>query len=135
MSVEIEFPFEFIVEGVPVSLQAKRAKTRENWMNRIRVAARECLPPNHFATDHPMEVTIYYFSDTKAGGDLDNLIKPILDSLEGCIYIDDSQVERILIQRFEPCHIDVFEQVTEKLAEAREMGGQRVYIRIDESGA
>lgn len=76
MNVEIQFPIEVIVEGT--SLQTKRAKTRENWMKRIRLAAGERLPQNHFSTDRPVEVTIFYFSDTKAEGDLDS-ITPLLN--------------------------------------------------------
>ncbi len=134
MSVEIEFPIEFIVEGVPVSLQAKRAKTRENWVKRVRAAAAAQLPDNHFATEHPIEVTIFNFSDAKIETDLDNVIKPIRDALSGCIYIDDSQVEELVVQRFEPGRPIVLQDPSETLLEARGMMGPRVYIKIEQAG-
>jgi hypothetical protein len=47
MSVEIEFPLEFIVEGVPVSIQAKkRAKRKEEWISGVRSSAIATLPEN-----------------------------------------------------------------------------------------
>ena len=33
-------------------------------------------------------------------GDLDNRVKPILDALSGPVYIDDRQVDRLVVQRF-----------------------------------
>lgn len=38
-----------------------------------------------------MSVTIFYFPDGKMDGDIDNIIKPILDAMSAHIYIDDSQ--------------------------------------------
>lgn len=36
------------------------------------------------------------------GGDIDNIVKPIMDALIGVIYLDDQTVERITAQKFEP---------------------------------
>lgn len=136
MSVEIEFPIDFVVEGVPVSIQAKkRAKRKEAWISRIRAAAVAKLPQNHFAAEHPVEVTIFFFSDTEIGRDLDNVIKPILDALSGCVYIDDRQVEKLVIQRFERSRPIILKDPSETLAEAGEMEGPRVYIKVGEAGA
>jgi crossover junction endodeoxyribonuclease RusA len=35
MSVEFEFPLEFLVAGTPVSLQAKRRESVDQWKARI----------------------------------------------------------------------------------------------------
>ena len=35
-------------------------------------------------------------------GDLDNIVKPILDALKQHVFVDDRQVDRILVQRLEP---------------------------------
>jgi crossover junction endodeoxyribonuclease RusA len=35
MSVEIEFPLEFLVAGTPVSLSAKRRESMDQWKARI----------------------------------------------------------------------------------------------------
>ena len=48
-------------------------------------------------------VTIYARPPDKRKRDLDNLIKPILDALvEGKVIYDDSQIDDLRIQRFDP---------------------------------
>jgi crossover junction endodeoxyribonuclease RusA len=101
MSVEIEFPLEFLVEGTPVSLQAKERKSIERWKSRVVQASRAVLPEGHFATSAPMAITLFYFTVDEMEGDLDNIVKPILDALERHIYMDDSQIHRIVVQKFE----------------------------------
>jgi crossover junction endodeoxyribonuclease RusA len=101
MSVEIEFPLEFLVEGTPVSLQAKERRSIERWKSRIIQASRVVLPEGHFATRAPMAITLFYFTVDQMEGDLDNIVKPILDALERHIYMDDSQIHRIVVQKFE----------------------------------
>ena len=64
-------------------------------------------------------------------GDLDNIVKPILDALSGLIYVDDAQVERILVQKFEPGRIATFSEPSAKLAEAVAKSGPRLYIKVD----
>jgi hypothetical protein len=131
MSVEIKFPLEFVVEGVPVSLQAKRPRTMQAWKSRLRREAKRHLPVGHWATERPVHITILYFPDTQMEGDLDNILKPILDALSKLIYLDDAQVERILVQKFEPGRIATFSQPSAMLAEAVAKSGPRLYIKID----
>jgi crossover junction endodeoxyribonuclease RusA len=132
MSVEIEFPIEVMIPGVPLSLQASTA-SKEAWKERIREAARKVLPEGHFASQEPMKVTIYYFADAPADFDIDNIIKPIFDSLSRFIYIDDKQVERLTVQKFEPRRIFTFRSPSPKLAETIDADGPRVYLEIDVS--
>lgn len=89
MSIEIEFPLEFVVAGTPVSLQAKRRESLDQWKSRIVDASRTVLPEGHFATDDPLAITLYYFPDSQMQGDIDNIVKPILDALERHVYMDD----------------------------------------------
>jgi crossover junction endodeoxyribonuclease RusA len=100
--MEIQFLIEFLVHGTPVSLQAKRAASRQEWKERVRSASLLALPDPHLASDNRMSVTPYYLPDARMHGDLDNIIKPVLDALSRHVYIDDEQVERVLVQKFEP---------------------------------
>lgn len=50
--------------------------------------------------DHPVSVAIDLFRPKKAG-DLDNRIKVLLDSLNGIVFNDDSQVVDIHARRFD----------------------------------
>jgi hypothetical protein len=129
-TVEIHFPVEIVLEGVPLSLQAS-AQSRERWRERIRTAARAELPEFYFAAEAPIKVTIYYFPDAAMDGDIDNIVKPILDSFSRFVYVDDNQVERIWVQRFEPGRLFTFKNPSPKLAAAIETEGPRVYLHID----
>src|SRR6266850_7704487 len=99
MNVEIEFPFEFVVEGTPVSLQTKRPESLREWKARIVEASKPVLPEGHFATEDPLAVTLYYFPPATMQGDIDNIVKPILDAMCKHIYMSDHQVERVLVQK------------------------------------
>jgi hypothetical protein len=134
MSVEIEFPIEFMVSGVPLSLRASAA-SKEEWKERVRTAARPELPEGHFAAEPPMKIAIYYFADAPANVDIDNIVKPILDSLSRFIYLDDRQVERLVVQKFEPGRLFTFASPTPRLAETIDAGGPRVYLQVDVSAA
>jgi hypothetical protein len=134
MSVEIEFPVEVMVPGVPLSLQAS-TRSKEEWKERIQAAAREELPEGHFAAEGPMKITIYYFSDAPARVDIDNIVKPIFDSLSRFIYLDDRQVERLVVQKFEAGRLFTFTSPSPRLAETIEAEGPRVYLQVDVSVA
>jgi crossover junction endodeoxyribonuclease RusA len=130
MSVEIEFPVEFIVHGTPVSLQAKRAEAREAWKDRVRAASYTALPEGHFAAEGPIAITLFYFPDGEMQGDVDNIVKPILDALCRHIYIDDHQIERIVVQKFEPGRLFQFRQPSDVLSEALGSEPPFLYIRL-----
>jgi crossover junction endodeoxyribonuclease RusA len=132
MSVEIEFPLEFVVAGTPVSLQAKRRESLDQWKGRIVEASRSVLPDSHFATDDPLAITLYYFPDSEMQGDIDNIVKPILDALGRHIYMDDRQVQRVLVQKFEPGNVFGFTQPSPMLGNALEQPKPALYIRLSD---
>jgi hypothetical protein len=129
MSVEIEFPVEVMVWGVPPSLGASTAR-KEAWKERIRSAARGELPEGHFASQEAMKVTIYYFTEGPAEADIDNIVKPIFDSLSRLIYIDDRQVERLVVQKFELGRDFEFREPSATLKTAIHGSGSRVYLQV-----
>ncbi|MBK1662041.1 RusA family crossover junction endodeoxyribonuclease [Paracraurococcus ruber] len=135
MSVEIDFPLEFLVLGTPVSLQAKRPAARDAWKTRVKDASRAALPEGHFATTGPVTVTLYYFPDAEMQGDIDNIVKPILDALCQHVYNDDRQVERILVQKFEPGRIFQFKRPSSVLADALGSEKPLLYVRLGDDPA
>lgn len=100
--MELSFPIEFLVHGTAVSFQAKRPESRDEWKQRVKAASVTPLPQPHLASDAPLSVTLYYLPDEPMQGDIDNIVKPVLDALSRHIYLDDHQVERIVVQKFEP---------------------------------
>jgi len=135
MSVEIQFPLEFIVRGTPVSLQAARTKSKEAWKLRVKQASYVALPEGHFATEAPISVTLFYFPATDMQGEVDNIVKPILDALSQHIYNDDRQVERIWVQKFEPGRIFQFAKPSEILSEALSGEKPLLFIRLGDDPA
>lgn len=130
MTVEIQFPLEFIVRGTPVSLQASRAASKDAWKTRVKEASYSVLPEGHFSTDAAISVTLFYFPDTEMQGDVDNIVKPILDALSKHIYNDDRQVERVWVQKFEPGRIFQFASPSETLAEALTSEKPLLFVRL-----
>ena len=129
--MEPDFPIEFLVEGTPVSLQAARAESRAEWKERVRAASRKVLSEGHWATTGRIATTLFYFPDGPMEGDVDNIVKLILDALGRHIYMDDSQVERIVAQRFEPGNVFVFSAPTPTLAA---LAGPKpvLYVRVSD---
>lgn len=128
--MEIRFPIEFIVPGAPVSLQAKRAASREDWKMRVRSASSPALPQGHWLTEARIGVTLFYFPDGPMTADLDNIIKLVLDALVRHVYRDDRQIERILGQKFEPENIFAFTRPSPTLQKAMSSGKPLLYVRL-----
>ena len=128
--MDIQFPIEFLVKGTPVSLQAKRPEARLQWKERVKVASSEAIPEGHFANDDGIAITLYYLPDGQMQGDIDNIIKPILDALNAHIYMDDTQVERVVVQKFEPGNIFNFKKPSQKLAAALEEKKPVLFVRV-----
>jgi len=129
-TMEIIFPLEFNVFGTPVSLQAKNPESRIAWMQRVKLASLASLPEGHFATKSLMSITLFYFPSGEMQGDIDNIIKPVLDALSKHIYLDDRQVERVWVQKFEPGRLFQFNQPSRVLIEALEGEKPILFIRL-----
>ena len=88
---------EFLIEGPPVSQQARRRQRARDYTKEVR--ARALLA---YAGREPylgmawVEITFFY--DTRAG-DVDNIAKPILDGLKGVVLADDGQVMDIVVSK------------------------------------
>lgn len=131
--LEPTFPIEFLVEGTPVSQQAKNPKAKAGWRARVKEASSKVLPEGHWVTYDRISVTIYYFPATKVGGDIDNIVKLTLDALKQHIFGDDSQVERLVIQKFEPDRLFQFEFPSAVLGQALTAPKPVSYVRVSTS--
>lgn len=128
--MEIKFPIEFLVHGTPVSAQSKLPKSRETWREQVKSASRAALPDPHFASDQRLAVTLYYFPPEPMQGDIDNIVKPILDALSKHVYIDDHQIDRVVVQKFELSESFAFGHTQPVLAGAQKSERPVLYIRI-----
>lgn len=134
MADDTLFPFEFIIQGTPSSLQATSAG-KERWKALVNAAARERQELTYelgFLDDRALAVTIFYFTSEPMEGDVDNIVKPILDAMTAVAYLDDNVVERVLVQKFEPGMEVSFADPSEQLAKALDSSPPLVYIRVDD---
>jgi hypothetical protein len=123
-----DLPLEFLVHGTAVSLHAS-PKSRAAWKATVEASARAALK-DAWALTGRVSITIYYFPKSGRPGDIDNIVKPILDGMAACIYIDDNQVDRIVVQKFEPGHGFSFGASTLALSEATDASHSVIYIRV-----
>ena len=128
--MEISFPIEFLIHGTPVSHQAKRSESRERWKELVRAASVVALPSPHFASINRLAVTLYYFPAGPVTGDIDNFVKLVLDACSRHIYVDDAQVERLVVQKFEPERLFPFGDPSGRLKEAASARPPVLYVRI-----
>lgn len=132
---EMPFPLEVVVEGTPVSLQSKNGKNRESWKKVIRESARERRDQASefcWLDQRALGVKIYYFPPEPMVGDVDNIVKPILDGMIGVAYPTDQVIEQVVVQKFEPDTPWEFTSPTDQLAVALDTPPPVVYIRVDD---
>jgi len=111
--------FEFIVEGPPVSLKAKKTNNRRyrRWIKTVSSAAQARWPVGKKPATSTVTVNItnYY---TLSPPDVDNIIKPLLDALNGIVYIDDQQVYKVISEKVDLSSNPRIENPSALLAEA-----------------
>ena len=128
--MEPDFPLEFIVLGTPVSHQRGNSKAKQEWKDLVRASSAANLPEMHFATDQRLAITLYYYPEDHMVGDVDNIVKLTLDAMCKHIYLDDDQVERIVVQKFERGRIVAFGDPTKTLAACMLGVKPALYIRV-----
>ena len=100
------------------------------WKARVIDASRSILPEGHFATENPIAATLFYFPAAEMAGDIDNIVKPVLDALGNHIYVDDRQVHRVLVQKFEPGNVFGFGAPSPTLQDALNSAKPILYVRL-----
>jgi len=130
----IPFPLEIVMEATPLSLSASAA-SRERWKREIAAKALLRLRDMtdwYWLDERPVAVTIWYFPIAKMDGDVDNIVKPILDGMKAVVYPDDNVVERVVVQKFEPDVPRSIPVLSQQLAIALDTAPPVVYLRIDD---
>ena len=129
-------PMQYFVEGIPPSQGSPDSKIGGAWQQTLKKAATAEIgssPP----ANGPFVVAIAYFHRRLPRGrampDVDNIIKPVLDSLQGLVYRNDRRVSDVLCRRR---NLDADEQIQNapgpligKLASADHV----VYVVVDDA--
>lgn len=124
--------FEFIVDGPPVSQQArKRGKGNrlQDWKKTVRQEAKKYWSSEQkIATGWVMlQITYFYDSDQM---DVDNIVKPIQDALKELAYYDDRQVSDLVVRKRNLSGNFRIENMTSTLAEGFARGNEFLHIVV-----
>lgn len=122
-------PFELFVFATPVSRQTHRKRKRRDWRETIREEALTARAAGEIPVTEPIRVRIgYYFR----GGslDVDNILKAILDGLEGVVYSNDNLIMDLIVSKRS---LDEFVRldVSAAFAGALATGADFIHIVVD----
>ena len=135
--------FDFLLQGPPVSVNAKeqgpasRRRYRE-WKQAVRAASAARWPVTRTALQSDtIQVRIVCYH-TDAPPDVDNIVKPIFDGMNGVVYVDDKQVCELNSRRVSLKN-DLLIDPPILVAEAIDKYSEIVYVRVfapdeDEAG-
>lgn len=84
-------PFDFIVEGPPVSQQTRNRTRLQAWKQKVRQAASTYWTSGASPSSDQLSIIVTNFYEN-AAPDVDNIVKPIQDALIGLVYNDDDQI-------------------------------------------
>jgi len=84
-------PFDFVIEGPPVSQQTKNRARLQAWKQAVRNAAQSYWNAGDQPSKDELTIVVTNFYET-AAPDVDNIVKPIQDALIGLVYGDDNQI-------------------------------------------
>lgn len=84
-------PFEFTIQGPPVSNQTRNRARLQQWKHDVRAAAQARVPAGTAPVADAVQFTVTYYYEGDSP-DVDNIIKPMQDALNGLVFVDDAQV-------------------------------------------
>jgi hypothetical protein len=92
-------PFEFTVEGSPISHQSGNRAKLADWQKKVRAAATAQWPGGSPLTLALRIAVAYYHDRDTVALDNDNLLKPIQDALIGLVYSDDRLITDTVVRK------------------------------------
>ena len=135
LDVSVPFPIEFLIRDVPRSHQSGNAQAKGRWKEKVGATAKahlDALRDFSLLDDRALAATIFYFPPEPMRGDVDNIVKLIVDGMVNVVYPDDRHLERVVVQKFEPGVAFIINSLTPTLEEAIETMPPVIYIRIDD---
>lgn len=121
--------FEFIVNGPPVSQQARRRDRLRAWKKTVREEAEKYWSSQHKTATGWVMLQITYFYDSVLV-DVDNIVKPIQDALIGLAYVDDTQITDVLVRKRNLSGNFRIENMTSTLAEGFARSNEFLHIVV-----
>jgi crossover junction endodeoxyribonuclease RusA len=125
-------PFAFVIDGPPVSQQARHRERVRQWRDEVHRVAALQWPPGELPVTTSLMVTIVHLYET-VSLDLDNLPKPIVDALKGLVYLDDTQITDIVCRKRNLRSNLRVENPSDVLAEGFSRGTEFLYIVVEDA--
>jgi crossover junction endodeoxyribonuclease RusA len=119
---------EVTIAGPALSAQTRNRQRLEQWRHSVAAAARSQNPATAPAGDD-VEVWISEFSEYPTR-DRDNLAKPILDALQGVLYLNDRQVKRLSVEWCDLNGSYIVRYMSPVVAAALSTGAEFLWVRI-----
>ena len=125
---------DFVVLGPPISNQQSTPAGRRNLVDwRATVAAAATLRwPNPILLIDLKAVIINFYATNKPSVDVDNMSKPILDTMEKLVYKNDRQIRQVEITHAELGGLYQIAGVSSILVTALRANQEFVYVRIED---
>lgn len=128
------WPFEFVVHHTPKSQGSGNSRRGGPWQTCLQSAAAKRWTHPHPLTGE-FAVAITYFVKQFGGGsqlpDIDNIAKPIVDSLIGLIYDDDRSVTDVLCRRRDLSISQQIDSPSPFLLQNLSGRGDLLYVMVD----
>jgi len=125
-------PFEFTVDGPPISHQTRNAQRLHLWKQAVRAAAASRWPIGTPPLRARLKlIVIYYHDGVSVRLDNDNLLKPIQDALNGLIYEDDRQITDTVVRKTDINGSFRVRGMSLVLAEGFSRGNEFLYVRVE----
>lgn len=90
----VNHSFEFLIPQRPVSAQTRSRKNLQAWKSYVTAEVVKVWPANAHPFIGDLRLTLVYLAADDAA-DVDNIIKPIQDSMVGTVYDDDFAVSDV----------------------------------------
>jgi hypothetical protein len=129
----VNLPWDFVVFGVPVSVQSKNSRSKTRWKTKVATAAQTAWPEDAPPLLEKLQIHITYFHDT-APLDVDNMLKLIQDALCGILCDDDDQIADIHGHIRDINGAYKIRGITTALAAGFSAGGPFVHVRVELPG-
>lgn len=124
-------PFEFVVEGTPISLQTNNAPAKLRWKEKVFIEAGASWVADDPPTENKVQVTIWHFYKNMTFSDIDNILKPIIDALKGLVYLDDNQVTDVIGRKRNIYEKFILEEGSPIITERLTKQIQFVYVKVE----
>ena len=120
--------YSFAVIGSPVSHQGSPKSKQRYQATVAKAASNSVVSP--IKDDERIKIEIDWFSEGfQNKPDVDNIIKPILDSLKGIVFTDDKQVESVVARKYDTVSVISFMREPLCLIEPL-LNGHKEYIFV-----